>query len=362
MGAFGEVVQDVRAILRSPRGPSSKFITYFQLLDAFQVPGCPVCTLLEQGERKALDALLYEQVNDPFTRDRLVESHGFCNWHAWMLPGVHNSASGVALIYRHLLSETLEQVAATLREVRPRSRWQRIKARLFGSREEPLLLLAWRKKKRRCYLCAFSRRTETDYLTTILEFLGEADFAEAFGRSAGLCLPHLCLAAALGRDDQNLRSLLAAQEARWRDLTWELGEFVRKFDYRYAGEARGRENSSWQRVLEVLVGRAAVFGPEREALLTPPDASVLARASESPQAPETVGMPGETEQLRFENDRLNRRVEDLLAWQEEDRRTRLALEFQILKLTADLKAHIAAPQPEAGEQMPSAPAEGANPD
>ncbi len=320
--------------------------------------------MLEQGERKALDALLYEQVNDPFTRDRLVESHGFCNWHAWMLPGVHNSASGVALIYRHLLSETLERVTETLREVRPRSRWQRVKARLFGTREEPLPLLAWRKKKRRCYLCTFSRRTERDYLTTILEFLGEADFAEAFGRSAGLCLPHLCLAAALGRDDQNLRHLLAAQEARWRDLTWELGEFVRKFDYRYAEEARGRENSSWHRVLEVLVGRAAVFGPERGAELTPPDTNGVAHPSAPPQAPETVapGMPGETEQLRFENDRLSRRVEDLLARQEDDRRTRLALEFQILKLTADLKAHIAARQPEAGEQLSSAPAEGANPD
>lgn len=103
VGAFGEVVRDVRAIRWSPRGPSSKFIAYFNLLDAFRVTGCPVCTLLEQKELRAVGALLCEQVNDPFTRDRLVGSHGFCNWHAWMLPGINNSASGVALIYHHHL-------------------------------------------------------------------------------------------------------------------------------------------------------------------------------------------------------------------------------------------------------------------
>lgn len=122
VGAFGEVVRDVRAIRWSPRGPSSKFIAYFNLLDAFRVAGCPVCTLLEQEVRRALGALLYEQVNDPFTWDRLVGSHGFCNWHAWMLPGVNNSASGVALIYHHLLNETLERVSETLREIHSRSR------------------------------------------------------------------------------------------------------------------------------------------------------------------------------------------------------------------------------------------------
>ncbi len=263
MSAFGDVVQDVRAILGSPRGQSNKFITYFNLLDAFRVPGCPVCALLEQGERKALDSLLYEQVNDPTTREHLVASHGLCNWHAWMSPSVANSASGVALIYRHCLNETLTRVTETLRAVRPRSRWGRIKAWLFDGREEPLPLLDWRSKNQRCYLCTSSRRTERRYLQTILEFLGEAPFAEAFGRSTGLCLPHLCLTATLGRDHPNLRSLLTTQETRWRNLVGELDEFIRKFDYRYANEARGEEGSSWSRAVEALVGRRAVFGPER---------------------------------------------------------------------------------------------------
>jgi hypothetical protein len=171
---------------------------------------------------------------------------------------------GTALIYRHLLQETLEHLKAASREVQPQGRWQRLWKRLTGSRKERLPMLAWRSKKTRCYLCTFARRSEQDDLKTILEFIGEPEFAEAFTGSAGLCLPHLYAAMAVGRDHPNLGRLLVIHEKCWRDLLWELEEFARKFDYRYADEARGRESSSPYRTLEVFVGRAGVFGPERE--------------------------------------------------------------------------------------------------
>ncbi len=340
MGRVRELVQDVRMILQKATS-SSKFIAYFQLLDAFKEPGCPVCTRLEQGALKALDGLMYEQVNDPFTRDRLVESHGFCNWHAWMLPTVHNSALGVALIYRHLLQETLEHLQAAGREIRPRGRWQRLWERLTGSREELLPILTWRSQKKPCYLCTFARRSEEDDLGTIFDFLGEAEFAEAFTQSAGLCLPHLYAAMAVGRDHPNLRKLLAIHEKRWQDLLWELEQFARKFDYRYVDEAKGRESSSWHRALDAFVGRVSVFGPERgeprvhkaPQNVTPgptPTEGGLMRAVDAEQR-------AEIESIRFENEKLRRRIEGLLAQQEEDHRTRLALECQVLKLTSDMK-------------------------
>lgn len=339
MSRLRELVQDVRMILRSAQ-PSSKFIPYFQLLDACKEPGCPVCTQVERGALKALDGLMYEQVNDPFTRDRLLESHGFCNWHAWMLPGIGNSALGVALIYRHLLQETLEHLQAAGREARPRGRWHRLRERLTGSRQDRLPILAWRSKKSRCYMCSFARRSERDYLKTILDFIAESEFSEAFARSATLCLPHLYAAMDIGRDHPNLPILLAIHERRWQDLLWELEEFARKFDYRYAEEIKGRESSSWHRVLDVFVGRAGLFGPERD-----DGPGTFAAEPVPPASPDTSGprevdadRGSEIESLRFENEKLHRRIETLLAQQTEDRRTRLALEFQVLKLTADLKA------------------------
>lgn len=339
MRRLRELAYDVRMVFGT-RNPSSKFIAYFQLLDAFKAAGCPVCTLVEQGALKTLDGLLYEQVNDPSTRQRLVESHGFCNWHAWMLPSVHNSSLGAALIYRHLLGETLEHLQTTLRATCPRSRWQRLRERLAGPRDEGLPILAWRTKRSRCYLCTFARRSEQDCLRTILEFIGEPEFAEAFARSSGLCLPHLYAAMAIGRDHPNLRALVAAHEARWKDLVWELEEFSRKFDYRYVDEVKGRESSSWHRVLEVFVGRAGLFGPERDGASAPQTEEAHGSLEAGAGRPQAIDaeQSAEVESLRFENEKLRRRVDELLAQRAEDRQTRLALEFQVLKLASDLRA------------------------
>jgi hypothetical protein len=78
----------------------------------------------------------------------------------------------------------------------------------------------------------------------------------------------------MGAEHPNHALLLGMHRARWEDLRWELDEFVRKFDYRYADEARGREGNSWSRAVEMFVGRAGVFGPDR------------ARAASKPPAPD----------------------------------------------------------------------------
>jgi hypothetical protein len=354
MSRLRELVQDVRSILERTR-PSSKYIAYFQLLEAFKQAGCPVCSRLEQGAIRSLDALMYEQVNDPFTRDRLVASHGFCNWHAWMLPSVHNSASGVALIYRHLLQATLDRLEVARQGARPRGRWRRLWERLTGSGRDPLPMLAWRRRKTRCPICAFARQAERDDIKTILEFIAEPEFGGAFARSSGLCLPHLYTAMAVGRDHPSLSLLLVMQEARWKDLVWELEEFARKFDYRYADEIKGRESGSWHRVIEVFTGRAGLFGPERGDWPSEPSPATQAMAPPSENLQGAAGQerPSEIETLRFENEKLHRRIEDLLSQRDQDRQARLALEFQILKLTADLKALAAGSAASQSEPVPA---------
>src|SRR5215472_2076532 len=50
------------------RGVTDKFFGFFRLLDACAQSGCPACRLVEDDGRRYLDALVYEQVNDPGTR------------------------------------------------------------------------------------------------------------------------------------------------------------------------------------------------------------------------------------------------------------------------------------------------------
>ena len=324
---------------RRDRKTPAKFLTYFQLLDAFKEAGCPVCSIVERGALKALDGLLYEQANDPITRERLAESHGFCNWHAWMLPRIPSSALGVAVIYRHLLQNTLDRLDAR-QAVNSDKPNPALRHRVLGGRSKPPTFLDWRRKKASCCLCALAQRSERDALIAVLDFVGEPEFSEAFARSAGLCLPHLAQSQELRRDHPNQGLLLRAHQARWEDLAWELDEFVRKFDYRYADEARGREGSSWSRALETFVGHAGVFGPERgksaSEIPTPPAAPSGDRAQGPDDGREGGGES--SEDLRFENDKLKRRVDDLLAQREADRQARLTLELHVLALTSELKA------------------------
>lgn len=62
---------------------TGKFFGFFRLLDACAKSGCPACRLVEDDGRRYLDALVYEQVNDPDTRRCIRAAWGFCNWHTW---------------------------------------------------------------------------------------------------------------------------------------------------------------------------------------------------------------------------------------------------------------------------------------
>jgi hypothetical protein len=153
-------------------------------------------------------------------------------------------------------------------------------------------------------------------------------------------VPHLTLAAEIGRHHPNLHPLLEIHTRLWHDLAWELGEFTRKADYRYLQEPKGREGVSWTRALALFVGWPGLFGadqagmPPRLADSVPEDAQTAPREA----IPEDAAL---IEQLRFANAKLQRRVEDLEAQLAADGQARARVEFQVLRLTADLKAMVA---------------------
>jgi hypothetical protein len=242
--------------------PRSRFVAYFELLEVLQQPGCPVCTRQEIASKRALGALLYEQVTDPLTRRHLLGSRGLCNWHAWMLPEIPDSALGTALVYKHLLQDLLQAFPGLL-EHRSPSRWRRLVDQVSRRRKRVAEPARRRGQTADCPVCRLCRRAERNDVRTIVTFWAEPEFAQAFKQSSGLCLPHLLACAQICRGHASLPSVLADHARRFQELTGELEEFIRKRDYRFQREAYGPERDSWRRVLEVFVGRAGVFGPER---------------------------------------------------------------------------------------------------
>ncbi len=241
----------------------SKSVSYFELLDAFKEEGCPVCRLLLKWSRLYLDSLFYEYVNDVGVRSRLRDSHGFCNWHTWMAASIDNSQSGIAIIYEHLLKDQIERFQDALRFIKPRYWWGRLRGKWFRVKGKPPIF-AQRNQRSPCPACErLDQFFEPDLTDTLLSSLADPEFADGFVVSFGLCLPHLYNTMVTGQEHPNLPLLMELQLKKLGTLRGELGEYIRKLDYRFMAEPRGEEATSWRRVMELFVGKPEVFGSDR---------------------------------------------------------------------------------------------------
>ncbi len=77
----------------------------YDLIEACDKPGCPLCRLSNRWGERFVAAILYEEVTDPNTRGRLKESFGFCREHAWQASQVGGTLLGMSIIYRGLLAQ-----------------------------------------------------------------------------------------------------------------------------------------------------------------------------------------------------------------------------------------------------------------
>lgn len=275
-----------------------KFIGFFRLVDACDRPGCPVCRCLELDARQYLDALLYEQVNDPDTRTRLYASWGFCSWHAWMLRETPTPAFGSSIIYEDLLRLAGQRLGRTsLRRVRgpraPRARFAWLR-RLFTRSRPPVLVELYRRRAV-CPGCREAADSETRYLRAALEFVDDPEFDRAYERSQGLCVPHAIQALELGAGTPRCDRLIARTLPKWAELRRDLAGFIAKHDHRNRRSFTEAEGTAYLRAFETLVGAPGVFGN---------DAHPDERGGDEGSRRIIVRLRSEIERLRAERDAL----------------------------------------------------------
>ena len=313
--------------------PAAKFIGFFRLIEACGQEGCPVCRCLRGDAVRYLDALLYEQVNDPGTRAALRASWGFCNWHAWLARDILHSGLGTGIICEDLLGGALGRLRRLLVRVRrgPLSAgWLR---RLFGgSHRIPLLEL--RRRKAICPACRNTREAEASYLLTVLEFTGDPQFDRAFEQSPGLCLPHVLRLVALGPSHGRLETILERVETKWRRLQAELKSFVAKHDYRTTEPFTDDEARSWTLAIELLAGAPGLFGNEVHSdrpLAAKPQAEPKGSLDRSP------ALASDPETLRFEKEKLELRLKELTDQFSEVSSRAAALHYRLWEVLEDRK-------------------------
>jgi hypothetical protein len=238
---------------------SAKSSVYFGLLEACEKDGCPVCRLMEEASASYLDTLFYEQVTDVGVRRKLRQARGLCNWHSERVSHLTTAALGVSIIAQDLLEEEIARLAELQHQPFWRRRPTGVLARL--SRQTLLTYLQGWRQRGSCPACQAVDQHEQHALETLLNFLDEEVFARRFADTVfGVCLPHLVRAAERRPSHPGLVALIEAQRGKYAGLVVELAEFCRKHDYRFSREAWGLESDAWQRAIEVLAGKAAIFG------------------------------------------------------------------------------------------------------
>jgi hypothetical protein len=234
--------------------PSEKAFSHFDIIDACALPGCPLCRLSDAVVQRYLDAIVYECVNDPPTRELLTRAQGYCNEHAWRLTQASGGAAlSVAFVYRGLLAD----IDAALADA-PYGR----RGSLFKPDKDSRQRVAAGQPPRSlqpelaCPACAQRDQMEALALRALVEALARRDapMQAALAASAGLCLVHLRGALALAGSAPAFDFLRDDARQHLARLAAELSEYIRKNDYRFAGEPFGAEGDSWQRAVAAMVG------------------------------------------------------------------------------------------------------------
>jgi hypothetical protein len=223
----------------------------YDVIEACDDPGCPLCRVAQRWGGRFMAAILYEEVTDPHTRGRLKESFGFCREHAWQAADVGGTLLGMSIIYRGLLG----QIDKALAEASPgeqRRWWQKLGT---GPTNEPAAPRGLAPAAP-CPACSYLAEMEETALVALTDALPTNQrLRDGLSRAGGgLCLPHLRRGLALAREGAAFTFLQESARNRLSALGVEMEEFIRKYDHRFRKEEWGPEADSWQRAIRWIAG------------------------------------------------------------------------------------------------------------
>lgn len=232
--------------------PSSRA---YDLIQACQKSGCPICRLEQHAVERYIDNLFYESVNDIQLREKLRASMGFCREHAWLAVDKRlGNALGFAIIYQDVINNTLRQLESNVTPPVTRH-WsallKQIPEQVSGTVQRVLYALT---PQKHCVVCLQRDKALHNIILSFIESLNEPEVINALKASDGLCLPHLKKVFESVRDATSSDLLLSIHREKLESLRGELTEFIRKNDYRFKDEGFGAEGDSWKRAVSKVIG------------------------------------------------------------------------------------------------------------
>ncbi len=220
------------------------------LEDSCRQEGCPLCRVNQETVDRYLDSWKYELFTDVGVRQELRRTQGFCHTHTWQLVRM-GATLPLAQAYRDILSDALEHLQQGQSDLPAFTSSGNLLRRLFEPRAEQTNSGAI------CPACRQRENAEERYIYALRQALLDDVFYRTLADSSGLCLNHFRLANTIKTPDVpgDWPALLRqAQIATLQRLDAQLGELIRKHDYRFKDEPRGPEMLSWKRAAGLVAG------------------------------------------------------------------------------------------------------------
>jgi hypothetical protein len=184
-----------------------KHINFFELRNAAEKPGCPLCRIVAARAERYIDNMLFEHVSDRGFRARYRAAGGFCDFHSRGLEAFRDGLA-VAILGRDILEDRVDS---------------------FKKRKP------WRPKSP-CPVCEERDRIEEEYLSFLagtgeggsLATEEETEFRAVFTASDGLCAPHYArLLLTPGGKTRSVPGWLKDfQETKFNELLARVGRFI----------------------------------------------------------------------------------------------------------------------------------------
>ncbi|MCL5074224.1 MAG: DUF6062 family protein [Chloroflexi bacterium] len=221
-----------------------------QIRGLLALEGCPICNLCAEDLRRFYFWYLNEYYGEGVWVGKIIQSGGFCPQHAWELVR-YGDAYRISVVYQYLTRDTLAKLRQFLQELgeaNSRIVPSQTKRRKALKRQDEL------PPSGTCPACENVATTARWGLRNLLLSLEDAEIAELYHHSSGLCMRHLWMALEID-EEAVLKEIVRDQIARLESLERELEDYFHKTNYRFRHEPRGEEQTAWLRAVELFAGQ-----------------------------------------------------------------------------------------------------------
>jgi len=246
--------------------------------DAFRTgKECPLCHLIERDENRFLQVFFSEWIMDPWCRDEIISSRGFCRHHSYQILNhaeAHGEKLGLSLVLENLVRDRLQAIenlckkSDSLINILTRNDLKSILRRGLMRSPESLrrfvskVVASLRDREAQCPACLQLLESNVSHMETFIQMMVHYEnFRDVLKDSRGLCLPHLVevIQFASRLLDQRsfasmLNIILPLQASSLTRIHFELSEFIAKHDYRFAKYGFVSEADIVERSIIKLVG------------------------------------------------------------------------------------------------------------